>query len=178
MKKYLSFLTIMLVSLIFVFFGCDNDTNEPADEEKNFWEPTGLEDLSVKALFIISNNIFAGTSERNIFHSTDSGNIWRNTDYGLNLKYIISFGMGRDTYIWAGAYRGGIFYSAGDYDRWEYRGMSSRTVNSVYRLSDGYIFAGVSDEGIFRSGEFSSIWTKVSQGFFLYAVKFTDMVSS
>lgn len=170
MKKYQSFLTIILVSLIFVFFGCDNDTNEPADEKNYFWEPTGLEDLSVKALFIISNNIFAGTSEVGIFHSTDNGNIWRNTDYGLNRNKIISFGIWKDEYILAGTNRGGIYYSAGVYDSWGYGGMGSKTVNSIYwSSSTGYTFSAVSDEGIFRSENVRPGWRNVSQGFFYRA---------
>jgi len=90
-----------------------------------------------------------------INHEAVAQNFWQQTNGPLG-GIIQAFAINPTTQdIFAGTFRGGVFRSTNNGDRWTAvnAGLTSPFVNALAINSSGFIFAGTSDKGVFRSVE-------------------------
>jgi len=136
-------------------------------DAQNFWEPTGLANLSVDALAINENGqIFAGMGSGGIFRSTNNGNSWTQVFGSQNKGWVKTLSINANGHIFAGLFYGYVFRSTNNGDSWT-EVLSVPEVN-VYCLSinsSGHVFVGTDDGGgVYRSTDDGDSWTQIATG--------------
>jgi len=140
----------------------------PVIAQTDFWEETGLTDVSVVALAINNNgDIFAGTeipgssAGGTVFRSSDNGDNW--TPTGLT-ETIATLAINASGDIFAGATGSHLMFRSTDNgDNWTRidNGLGNAGVQALAISASGDIFAGtVFIDGVFRSTDNGDSWTQ------------------
>ncbi len=149
-------------------------------DDRPFWEPIGdfYENMAIASLAqdpVKHNIMYAGTGEGfnnadavrglGVFKTTDSGQNWEliaSTRNG-NFHYVNRLAVNADGHVFA-ATNTGIFYSENTGETWT-KVLNGR-VGDLRIATDGLIYAGVYNTGIFRfeTGQ-SGSWERLSNGF-------------
>ncbi len=130
------------------------------------WIFLGLLNHDVNSLTINSyDHIFAGHTS-GISKSTDGGNTWVYVNNGIQLyDDITAVANAPNSYLFAGSWEwgGGMYRSSDDGQNWTQinNGLPSDDVNCLIIKSNGYIFAGYKNSGIFRSTNNGNSWQDV-----------------
>jgi ligand-binding sensor domain-containing protein len=116
------------------------------------WALFGLDDVSIRCLWVdIDGNIYAATS-RGIFISFDAGDTWLSRSAGLPNTNVLSGALNSNAELFVGT-KEGVFRSADRGVTWVSMndGLPNRYARSLLMNSDGYLFVGTNGGGIFRS---------------------------
>lgn len=131
------------------------------------WEESnnGLNNSNVASLAMSrKGTIFAGTFGRGIYTSTDNGNQW--IPIGPKNNYIWSMSLDSSGGIYAGTWftygkgYSGVLATFDNGKTWEQRGLSQQGIYSLVFSENGFLFAAT-DEGIYRSSDKGTKWTKI-----------------
>jgi len=132
--------------------------------------PPTLGDLSVNALAINGNYIFAGNiaaaSYYGVFISSNNGSNWDTTgliDINNGVQTLATKG---DT-IFAGVFSdGGVYVSLNNGISWKQAdsGLPSNTDVMTFAISGNNIFAGTQGNGVYLSSNNGKLWTAVNNG--------------
>ena len=133
------------------------------------WTPvdTTLMNRSIGMLLAHNGTVYAGTT-KGLYRSSDNGDNWLPTSQKNAIRSCVI----KDSVILVGGYENGIWRSTDNGATWAYfcDGLHTSTVvHGVYRIpsvnclavQEEYVFAGLSDHGIYRSTINGSRWTKV-----------------
>jgi ligand-binding sensor domain-containing protein len=121
------------------------------------WTYKGLQDNAVFSLLAKAGGlIFAGTNYGGVFYSNDNGETWSNR--GLKGAVLHSLAVNSTGHIFAAAWgevKGevGVYRSVNKGATWKNisSGLTCGSVSSLAVSPDGYLFAGTSGGGVFRS---------------------------
>ena len=120
------------------------------------WVQTSLNNITVNAVAVLGNNVFAGTYNSGVLISTNNGTNW--TPTSLNNITIYALAVNENT-IYAGTDIGSIYYSSNNGINWNIISITSQPIYSI-GLSGSYIFAGTTGNGIFVSSNNGINWTQ------------------
>ena len=126
------------------------------------WQQTGLANaVTYTAYFSPTHDLYAGTSQ-GIFRSSDLGAVWTKINSGLNATYVLSQVVNNFGRIFA-ATGSGMFWSD-DGNSWQEtaNGLTRNYLNALARNSQGHLFVGSADGGLFRSSDDGSSWAALS----------------
>ncbi len=131
--------------------GTDRGVYRSIDDGSS-WLLFGLEDASVRCLWVDDDeNTFAATS-RGVFISFVSGDTWLSRSTGLPNTNVLSGALNSSADLFVGT-KEGVFRSADRGVTWLSMndGLPNRYARSLLVNSDGYLFVGTNGGGIFRS---------------------------
>ncbi len=137
---------------------------------------SGLDSLNILALdvspqYTQNATLIATTSDAGVFMSFDGGETWVPSSVGLTDTLIadvaFSPAYGADSTIFAAAYAG-VFTTTNTGISWSYvasgpTNLSVLAVSPGY-ASDGLIFAGTNDAGIYKSADRGATWQPANTG--------------
>ncbi len=146
-----------------IFAGTAGQGLFKSTDNGNVWSKSGegIPDwVSITALAVNGNTLFAGTSE-GLFTSSDDGSSWVK---GILGSQIQAFAIKGNT-ILAAVYWGGVYMSTDNGNTWNQinNGLPNRPVNAVI-FSGSTIFAGTDGNGIYRSVDNGNSWIPVNSG--------------
>jgi photosystem II stability/assembly factor-like uncharacterized protein len=127
----------------------------------NQWRRVGLYRYGHSFVSTTTGAILAGT-EQGIFKSSDDGQTWIERSVGLTSFQIRALAIGADRTIYAADWKGGVFRSTHEGDRW--RPMGTAPIGGVHALlvmSNGALLAG-SHSGLFRWEPVEQVWQRVA----------------
>ena len=121
------------------------------------WQQVGTEYITVNALAINGNTIYAGTSANCIFSSTNNGDSWTYLNNGIANSAILSLAS-IGTNIFAGFSGGGVFLSTNNGASWGpvNNGLSDLYISSLI-VNDTNLIAGT-EHGLFLSTDKGNSW--------------------
>jgi photosystem II stability/assembly factor-like uncharacterized protein len=137
----------ILIKDTLIFAGSEQGIFLSTDHGNN-WIGKGLELYDIVSITRNGNKIYAGSGTNGIFLTTDNGDNWKNI--GLDTSKISNIVSWGDKII--SATNVGVFISTDDGNRWitKNTGLTNTNVHSL-ATSGNNIFAGVTDEGVFRA---------------------------
>jgi hypothetical protein len=115
----------------------------------------------INALILHNNRVFAGTDSHGIWAMDRNG--WYVQSHGLpKLSRVISL-LSYNQVLFAGVYRGGLFYSADEGNTWHPVGDRSNANVRALTARDGVVYAGT-DEGIYKVDFRAANWRLLLDG--------------
>lgn len=122
------------------------------------WYLTSLNGVSINALGINGNIIFAGTDNSGVHRSYDNGVNWFQA--GLNNHTILSLATNGNN-IYAGIVNYGLYISTNDGSNWNQTSVNNMSVVSI-AVSENRIFAGTTSNGVYYSSNNGANWIQTS----------------
>ncbi len=124
----------------------------------------GLTDLSVSALAVSGQSLFAGTNGGGVFLSTNQGESWIAINAGLPALPVNALAVSR-TNLFAGTLGDGVYRSTNNGQSWAAinMGLPSLPINAL-AVSGANLFAGTDRGIIFRSANSGDSWALVNVG--------------
>lgn len=123
----------------------------------------GLLDRDILSLSVTGeDHIFTGTGGIGIFRSIDNGENWIESNTGLINTSIHDIAINANNKVFAGTV--GLFSSTNNGNSWSRVGFPELVIESIAFNSTGHIFAGTSEQGIFRSTDDGTSWMPINNG--------------
>ena len=121
-------------------------------------EPTWFYDFDI----INGNGLFSSTEKYGILHSTNNGLNWNTSHEGIPVLSARNIVANNASEIFLNA-NGSIYYSSNSGESWEIRdnGLIETNVISMEIDSDGNLYAGTIDSGLFRSSDKGISWSNI-----------------
>lgn len=116
-----------------------------------------------------SNNIvYAGTHD-GLFATTDNGLTWAQNNLLSNIPVSsILIDSANNIYCGTGYYNNGngVFYSTNGGQNWTQLGLAGRIVLSLAFDSQGNLYAGTKQDGLFKTTDFGQTWEHYNKGLY------------
>jgi photosystem II stability/assembly factor-like uncharacterized protein len=116
-----------------------------------------------------SNNIvYAGTHD-GLFATTDNGLNWAQNNFLSNIPVSsILIDSANNIYCGTGYYNNGIgvFYSTDRGHNWTQLGLAGKIILSLAFDSQGNLYAGTKQDGLFKTTDFGQSWTQHKKGLY------------
>lgn len=129
---------------------------------QNAWEKTSCPDNSQTNSIAVNSNgdIFAAT-DNGLFRSLDDGDNWSNLGVNLGLR-LVFIGPADEVFITTN-HQGSVLRSTDNGSNWDSIGLTSWQ-NSLAINSNGDIFAGTDNHGIYRTTDNGQHWEHTMNG--------------
>ena len=174
-----SVVTSMLVNSIGQTFAGTSDSGLFLSEDygTSWTQPDNrLKNCSARSLaFNPIENTFLGTADSGIFRSPGFGIYWvqistGQTEYGNGV--VTALACYSSGHIYAGinavqndtVVAGYVYHSSDNGDTWPDTALVGSAISSLASSSDGILYAGTREDGVFRSTDYGNIWTPVNSG--------------
>jgi hypothetical protein len=111
---------------------------------------SGLPSVTINALAVKGDSLFAGTNGSGVFRSTDSGASWTAVNTGLTNNTIYALVVNSND-LFAGTNGSGVFRSTDNGTNWAAfnTGLTDLNIRS-FAVGVGYLFAGTNTSGVWR----------------------------
>lgn len=116
-----------------------------------------------------SNNIVYAGTFTGLYSSTDNGLSWIPNNRFVNIPIAsILIDENNNLYCGTGYYNNGngLFYSSDGGKNWEQLGLTEKVVLSLAFDSDGNLFAGTQEDGLFVSDDLGESWYQLNDGLY------------
>jgi hypothetical protein len=134
----------------------------------------GMGNLTINALVMNGNNLFAGAMSNGVYLSTNNGSNWSQTS--LNADTVFSL-TAIGNYVFAGTSSRGVFLTTNNGANWTQTSLNNLRVWSL-AAGNNYILAGTGNlNGIFRSSNNGTNWIRTinNRTFLCFAINGNDI---
>jgi uncharacterized protein (TIGR03437 family) len=133
----------------------------------NSWMPvnSGLNYISVQAIAVAGETLFAGTSSSGVFILAEAELVWSESNAGLGSKQInTAIVSGSQTIV--GTFGGGVYRSGNRGDNWapSNSGLPPSADVKAFSRHNSTLFAGLNGEGVFVSVDDGGSWAARANG--------------
>jgi len=133
----------------------------------NNWELSA--NLSPLVFMTDSNNtVYSGTFD-GLFFTTDNGITWEEDEYFSSVPVsTILIDKNNGIYCGTGYYDNGngVFYSSDVGENWKQLGLGGKVVLSLAFNSDGHLYAGTPEDGLFFTDDMGITWQNFTNGLY------------
>jgi len=115
-----------------------------------------------------NNKVYAGTFD-GLFATTDNGLNWTQNNFLSNIPVSsILIDTNNNIYCSTGYYNNGngVFYSTNGGLNWTQLGLAGKVVLSMSFDSEGSLYAGTKQDGLFRTTDMGQSWTQYQNGLY------------
>uniref|UniRef100_A0A832LJ42 T9SS type A sorting domain-containing protein n=1 Tax=Ignavibacterium album TaxID=591197 RepID=A0A832LJ42_9BACT len=116
-----------------------------------------------------SNNIVYAGTHYGLFATTDNGLTWAQNNFLSNIPVSsILIDSANNIYCGTGYYDNGngVFYSTDGGNNWIQLGLEGKVVLSLAFDSQGNLYAGTKQDGLFKTTDFGQSWTQHKNGLY------------
>lgn len=116
-----------------------------------------------------SNNVVYVGTHGGLFATTDNGLTWAQNNFFSNIPVSsILIDSANNIYCGTGYYNNGngVFYSTDGGQNWTQLGLAGKIVLSLAFDSQGNLYAGTKEDGLFRTTDFGKSWTQHKNGLY------------
>jgi photosystem II stability/assembly factor-like uncharacterized protein len=136
----------------------------------NTWIQLLPNSIAVISIAIDSIGIIYVGASNNFFKSSDNGTTWNSFYSGLPTVEIATVLCNQQNEIFVGTgyilQGDGVYYSTNGGKNWIQRGLSGQTVYSLTKDSEGTLFAGTKDNGVYKSIDNGLTWVQINYGLY------------
>ncbi|MCG8607229.1 hypothetical protein MJD09_19875 [bacterium] len=152
-----------------IYLACGNGIQKSSDSGKSWAITTGwqmTECLKVAIDPANTQTVYAATAY-GIFKSTTGGTDWQEKNRGLESTFTASVVVDpHNPQIIYAATEAGVYKSSDQAESWQFLGLRGKGIRTIIcsRHSDGTLFAGTEDDGIFISTDSGQTWQSHNDG--------------
>jgi len=166
MSTFNHVLVCLLLAVILLIFGCKKDggPTDPASGNPH-WAHLAGPVITTNCFLSNGDTLFAGTVS-GIYVSTDTGTTWRSMGSGEMATAPVFSILQSNGKLFAGTgIRKGLYASTDNAASWQ---LTSSGLPNSFPISlfqkDNFLFVGLSDSGVYRSGDTGTSWQSANAG--------------